>query len=113
MENTTENQLSIVDQLKGVLTDIKDKIKSANVSSTVFEELSSSAKIIQDKLNELLQKKGILTQSDINDAYETLQKQQKKILQDQSKKEASRLSVYLLIGVLLIGGLYLYSKTKK
>jgi hypothetical protein len=113
MVKATENQLSIVEQLKGVLTDIKDKINKGGISTVVFGELSTNAKVIQDKLNELLQKRGILTQSDINDAYIVLQEQQKKILEQQSKKEASRLATYFVVGVLLIGGIYLYTKRKK
>jgi hypothetical protein len=113
MANTTENQLSIVEQLKGVLTDIKDKINKGGISSTVFGELSTNAKVIQDKLNEVLQKRGVLTQSDINDAYMVLQEQQKKILEQQSKKEASNVAIYVLLGVVLIGGIYIYSKRKK
>lgn len=113
MGKATENQLSIVDQLKGVLTDIKDKINKGGVTTTVFGELSNNAKVIQDKLNEILQKKGVLTQSDINDAYVVLQEQQKKLLEQQSKKESSRLATYFVIGVLLIGGIYIYTKRKK
>jgi hypothetical protein len=113
MVKATENQLSIVEQLKGVLTDIKDKINKGGISNTVFGELSTNAKVIQDKLNELLQKKGLLTQSDINDAYVVLQEQQKKVLEQQSKKEASRVAIYVLVGVLLIGGIYIYTKRKK
>jgi hypothetical protein len=113
MANTTENQLSIVEQLKGVLTDIKDKINKGGISSTVFGELSTNAKVIQDKLNEVLQKRGVLTQSDINDAYMVLQEQQKKMLEQQSKKEASRVAIYVLLGVILIGGIYIYSNRKK
>jgi len=110
MANTTNTQLSIVDQLKGALTDIKDKIKVGGLQKTVFDELTGSAKTIQDKLNELLSKQGLLTQSDINDAYLILQAEERKRLTDARRKKAIKL--WIVMGVLVAGGIYLYRKNK-
>ena len=85
-EITTNTQLSIVDELKNKLGDIKDKMKVGGVSGVIFEELSSSAKSLQDKLNNLLSKQGFFTQSEVNDAYSTLQDIKRKELELESNK---------------------------
>lgn len=108
METT---QVSVVDQLVAQITNIKDKIKSKGLSQTAFEELTSSAKVLQDKVDELLNKKGLLTQSDINDAYTLIQEQKRKELENMSKKATKKTLAYMVIGVLIIGTLvYLRKK---
>ena len=110
--NTTNTQLTIVDELKGKLSEIKDKIKDGGLSKTIYDELTGSAKVIQGKLNEVLAKKGILTQSDVNDAYEVMQNIKRAELEKQNRKERNRLLMYGIIVVAIIGGVYLYKKNK-
>jgi hypothetical protein len=107
-----ETKPTIIEDLVSKLTDIKDKIKGGSIDALVFEKLSQNAKTIQDKLNELLGKKGFYTQSEINDAYATLQEIQRKELEAESKKAMKRLAIYSGIGVVVIVGLYLILKRK-
>jgi hypothetical protein len=107
-----ETKPTIIEDLLSKLTDIKDRIKSGSVDAFVFEKLSQNAKTIQDKLNDLLGKKGFYTQSDINDAYTTLQEIQRKELEIESKKSMKRLAIYGGIGVVVFVGLYLILKRK-
>ena len=108
----SEQTPSIVEQLLTKLTDIKDKLKSGKIDALVFENLSKNAKLIQDKVNDLVKKKGFYTQSDINDAYETLQSVERSELEKESKKSTKRLMIYSGIGVALIVGVYLILKKK-
>lgn len=108
--NTTNTQLTIVDELKSKLSEIKDKIKDGGLSKTIYDELTGSAKLIQGKLNDVLAKKGILTQSDVNDAYSVMQDIKRSELEKQSKKEKNKLLMYGIIVIALIGGVYLYKK---
>jgi hypothetical protein len=103
---------SIIEQLMSKLTDIKDKLKGGNIDGVIFESLSKNAKLIQDKINDLIKKKGFYTQSDINDAYETLQSVERSELQKESKKAMKRLIIYGGIGVALIVGLIIILKKK-
>ena len=105
------NELSVIDEIKSKLTEVKDKLKSENVSSVVFTELSTNAKSLQNKLDELLSKKGLITQSDVNDAYTTLQEFKRKEMEILSKKSKNKLIVYVAIGVL--GYVILYKLLKK
>jgi hypothetical protein len=103
---------SIIEQLMSKLTDIKDKLKGGNIDGVIFESLSKNAKLIQDKINDLIKKKGFYTQSDINDAYETLQSVERSELQKESKKAMKRLIIYGGIGVALVVGLIIILKKK-
>ncbi len=111
-QTTTNNQLSIVDELKNKLGDIKDRIKSGGLSNTVFVELTTNAKLLQEKLDSLLNKYGAITQSEINDAYIVLQNAKRSELQSLSKKDSNRFGVYLVVGIALLVGVYLYKKNK-
>lgn len=113
MIEKTENQLSVVDELKSFLTDIKDKIKSDSFEKQSFTDLSNSAKVIQDKINEILAKKGLITQSDINDAYDILQEERRKSFQDKNKKFKNKLIIFAILGVAIIVAVNIYKKNKK
>ena len=112
METTTNNQLSIVDELKNKLGDIKDKIKEGGLSNAVFTELTNNAKLLQDKIDTLVNKYGSLTQSDINDAYLVLQQAKRSELEALKNKDMKRIKFYAIVGIALLIGVYLYNKKK-
>jgi hypothetical protein len=112
MAESTNNQLSIVDKLKSKLSDLKDRIKEGNLTTSVFNELSGSAKEIQDKLNDILAKNGVLTSADIEDAYKLLQDKERSIFE--KKIRANTVKLYIVLSVVIIGGaFYFYKKNKK
>jgi len=94
------NELSVIDELKSKLTEVKDKLKNEKVTSVVFNELSTNAKLLQKKLDELLGKKGLISQSDVNDAYTTLQEYKRREMEILSKKSQKTLLIYGVLGVL-------------
>lgn len=112
MPNTTDTQLSIVDQLKSQLTDIKDKIKESSAGGSAFDVLTSGAKILQDKIDYFLKNKGFYTQSDVNDAYATMQEVQRKQLEADTKKAKNRAILYTGLALAGIIGLYLFLRQK-
>jgi hypothetical protein len=112
MTNSTNTQLSIVDELRSQLTSVKDRIKEEGVSKVVFDELTSSAKLLQNKLDELLAKGGVITQSDINDAYDVIKQAKRKELDNIDKKVRKKTIVYIGLGVLAIALLVMYGKKK-
>lgn len=107
---TVAPQLSIIDQLKGKLSELKDKIKDGNLTTAIYNEVTSNAKLIQNKLNELLAKKGLISQSDVNDAYSVIQNVKRSELESQNKKSFNKIYIYTAIGVLIIAGVMLYKK---
>ena len=94
------NELTIIDELKSKLTEVKDRLKNEQVTSIVFNELSTNAKLLQNKLDELLNKKGLISQSDVNDAYATLQEFKRREMEILSKKSKNTLIIYGVLGVL-------------
>jgi hypothetical protein len=111
-EEAAAAQLSIIDQLKGKLSELKDKIKDGNLTTAIYDEVTSNAKLIQDKLNELLAKKGLLSQSDVNDAYSVIQDVKRSELQNDNKKSSKKLYIYVGVVILIISGVMLYKKIK-
>jgi hypothetical protein len=112
MPNATNSQLSVIDELKIQINDIKQKIKEGELSTDVFDTLSKGAKVLQNKLDTLLSKGGIYTQSDVNDAYATMQEVQKKTLELEALKSKYRLYIYVGVAFAIGLGIYLYVKKK-
>ena len=94
------NELTIIDELKSKLTEVKDKLKNEKVSGVIFSELTYNAKLLQNKLDELLSKRGLISQSDVNDAYTTLQEYKRREMEILSKKSNKKLIIYGALGVL-------------
>jgi hypothetical protein len=109
-QNSIVSQLEIVDKLRAELNNIKDKIKLGGLSKVAFDTLSQDAKKLQDKIDDILSKKGVLTQSDINDAYSIMQSIKRRELEDMSNKSKRNFYIYLGLGVLFAFGLYYYNK---
>jgi hypothetical protein len=105
---------SVVGEIKSKLNDIKDKIKSSGVASGIFDGLISNANFLQTKLDELLKKKGLYNQSDIDDAYATLREAKRKELELMNKKATRRLVVFSILGIgVLVGAYYLIKRNKQ
>ena len=96
------DDLSVVNEIKSLLTEAKDKLKSENLSNEIFTQVSNNAKLLQSKLDELLNKKGLYTQSDVNDAYLTIQEYKRRELELMSKTSKKKLMLYGALGVLVI-----------
>ena len=112
MGYTYEDVMKIVADLKNNLTDIKDTLKTGNISDDLFNVLSNKAKTIQDKLDVLLKNKGVLTETEIDEAYRVARETQKTQLEKETKKAMKKAIMYFGIVVLVIGGL-LYYKRKR
>jgi len=112
MEKATNTQLSVVDELKMQINEIKDRIKQGEFTDDVFSTLTVGAKVLQGKLDNLLRKGGIYTQSDVNDAYATMQEIKRKNLEIESLKSKYRLYIYLGVALALGVGIYIYVKNK-
>jgi len=106
-----ENTQAVIDQLKSELSIIKDDLKEKGISKQRFEMLTRSAKILQDKLDQIMSKKGVLTKDDIKDVYTTIQDTKRSDLAKMSVK--SKRNFYLYLGIFVILGVAIYVYTKK
>ena len=112
MAESTNTQLSVIDELKIQINEIKDRIKQGELSNDVFSTLSVGAKVLQGKLDNLLKKNGIYTQSDVNDAYASMQEIKRKNLEIESIKSRYRLYIYVGVALAIGVGIYAYVKNK-
>lgn len=95
-----EAQLVVTD-LKKELMDIKDRIKSKkDILPTAIDELQKREQKIQNKLNDILKKGGLITEEEYNDAYNLIRNKEKKELLDLSKKANRRMIAF---GILVLG----------
>jgi len=108
----SDTQITVVDEIKSTLANIKDRLKTEGVSNVVFTELTNNAKMLQGKLDELMSKAGLFTQSDINDAYAVLQEYKRKELEAEAKKSRNRAIAYVGVGILLVLGIRYILKRK-
>lgn len=102
MDIVQGENISIFDQLNSELTRIKDRLRNEDVTSVIFTELGRSAKLLQDKVDELSRKRGLITQSDVNDAYATLQEYKRRELELENKRSMRKLTYYTLGGVIIV-----------
>lgn len=93
---------TIVTDIKSKLTDLKDKMKTEKLDSSVFTSISGYAKQLQDKLDALLQKKGIYTQSDLNDAQLLLSDIRRKEMELEGTRYANK---SIMVGFLAVLGI--------
>jgi len=112
MPNSTNTQLSVIDELKIQINEIKDKIKEGELSKDVFETMSMGAKVLQTKLDNILTKRGYYTQSDVNDAYVSMQEVKRKTFEIESVKSKYRLYIYLGLAVIVGLAIYKFAKNK-
>jgi hypothetical protein len=110
--SSTNSQSSILSDLQNELLDIKDRMKNTDAKSVVFDTLSSNANKIQSKVDVLLTKKGLYTQSDIDDAFKLLQDSKRTQMQNDAKKSTNRFYLYIGIAVAVSIGVFILIKKR-
>lgn len=110
---TNNERQSVVNQLNARLSEIKDKIKEEGVSTALFDELTANAKDIQTKLDNIFRKGGLLTEREKNEAIAMLEEQKKAELKKQYRRTTTRTIAIVLVGALIIAGLFTYVKKTK
>jgi len=104
---------SIIESIKAQLASTGDKISNSGIYTKVKEALVASKNELQDVLNNILAKKGVLTQSDVDAANAAIRKAKQDELDAEAKKYKHKF-IMLGIGVAVFaGGLYLYFHHKK
>lgn len=98
-----ESDSFLIEELKKELANIKESINKQGVAPTVLDQLTKRSKTIQDALNNILSKKGVLTDAEKQEAYNLLQKEKREQIEAMNKQAKKRFYIYVGSGVLLIG----------
>jgi hypothetical protein len=105
-----DNKSQIIKDILAELSLIKDAIQNKKLDQLTRDKLFEKQSVLQSKLNELLKKKGILTDTESDKLYQELRLQKRNLLESQSKRGYT--AFYIGAGILIIG-LYFAFKKKK
>lgn len=107
----TESQ-AVVKDLKLELEKVKNDISNRGITNVGLDFLNTKKDILQNKLNELLKKGGVITEEDYNDTYKIIRSKEENELKNLYKKANRRLVLFFGIAIATIVGIYLISKKK-
>ena len=107
----TESQ-AVVKDLKLELERVKNDIANRGITNVGLDFLNTKKDVLQNKLNELLKKGGVITEEDYNDTYKIIRSKQENELKNLYKKANRRVVLFFGIAVATIVGIYLISKKK-
>ena len=98
------NAQQVVSQLSTEIINIKDKLKDEKLSDYAFSELSKNAKYLQDKIDNILKKGGLVTKDDVADAYTALQETKRKELKKLSRRMVINISggLVAIVGAIIV-----------
>ena len=103
----------VITDLKNQINRIINAIRTNKILGESIEILIENKDILQKKLNELLAKRGLLTEEDYNTSYEAIRKASEKSITKQRKKNKQNF-VLIIAGIAaLFVGIYLLKRYKK
>lgn len=113
-ETLTRGEAQVVfTDLKAEIDNIRNQIKSKGVLGGAIDTLQSKQNVLQDYLNTLLKKGGLITEEDYNKAYIIMKANKKEELDSLQKQGNKR--IMLVGGIILVGVIayFIYKKYKK
>lgn len=90
-----------------------NKAASSDVTQSVANTLTKYSNAIQSVLNSFLQKRGAITQQQLDELDEKIREAKKKTLEAESRNTLVRYGLYLSIGVVAFGALWMITREKK
>jgi hypothetical protein len=109
---TSSEGQKVVQDLKVAINNINTEIKNSGVLNTSVQFLESKKDLLQNKLNELLKKGGVINEEDYNDSYTIIRAKEEKELTDLYKRGNRRVIMVIGGAVLLAIGIYIITKRK-
>jgi hypothetical protein len=89
-----------------------NKAGSSNIGTTLKNDLYNSANKIQNAINSILQKSGIITDEEVNSLEEEIRLAKLKLLEAESRQSAYRYTLYVFAGLTALGLLWYFTKEK-
>lgn len=74
--------------------------------NAIEDKLITRKDLLQEKLNDLLQKGGVVSAQDKSDAYELIRQAKEQSVADMYKSDKRRLIISVLVGAIAIYGIY-------
>lgn len=110
---TPEKKQLLVEQIKSELSQIGSSIKQRQYGSAAFMLLQQSQQDLQNILNKILDKKGVITPSETNNALDVLGTAKKARLEEEYIMGMRKATFYLVAFGILSVATYLLIKRKK
>lgn len=110
---TPEQLQKMLEEAARVANEGFSNASSTSIGETLKNELLNNSNAIQDILNSFLSNVGAITQDKVNALDEQIRIQKLKMLQLQSEKTKKRYYLYIGLGIVGIGALWLIAKIKK
>ena len=76
------------------------------LQSAIEDKLITRKDLLQDKLNQILAKGGVISTQDRNDTYELIRQAKEQSVADMYKSDRKRLVITLVVGAIAIYGIY-------
>jgi len=74
--------------------------------NAIEDKLITRKDLLQEKLNDLLQKGGVVSAQDKSDTYELIRQAKEQSVADMYKSDKRRLIISVLVGAIAIYGIY-------
>lgn len=87
---------------------IKEAIQNKNLNQASRERLFEKRAILQSKLNEILKKRGVLSETEADKIYDEMKLNKKSTLELQSKRGFT--SIYIAAAILIVGVYFAFKK---
>jgi polyhydroxyalkanoate synthesis regulator phasin len=90
-----------------------EKAASSDITTKIADTLTENSDKIQSIVNNLLQKKGLITQQELDSLDELVKQTKLKMLQEDSIRSISKYGLYIAIVLFAFGTLWLITKDTK
>lgn len=110
------SQKDIENAILGAYEAIKkasSKAASSDVTQSVANTLTKYSNEIQNVLNSFLQKRGAITQQQLDELDEKVREAKKKTLEAESRNTLVRYGLYISVAVVVFGALWMITREKK
>ena len=103
----------VFDDIVKEIDKVKKAIKQKNIGDYTIGTLELKKNALQEQLDKLLKKGGLITEEDYNDSYNLIKAKEEQDILASFKKSKRGFTMFVLVGVALIVGIYLLSKNDK
>ena len=107
---TPDKKSLLVDEINQELNSINQAIKVGGANAGNYTAMQSSKTLLQNILNDLFSKKGVITPDETNKALDTINESKKSRLQSDFYGSITKSTIYLVAFVGVAIGIYFYTK---
>lgn len=109
---TPDKKSVLIDELKQELNNIKVAMTKGGTNLANPQVVQSSKTLVQNILNDLLSKKGVITPDETDKALEAINESKKARLQSDFYSGIKKSTIYLVAFIAVGVGIYFYTKKR-